>query len=400
MVTGQGKGVRAIVNRSPFRIGRSIQSDFRMDLPGLPDDYCILFEEEDGWVLVPSTTTIARSELLMNGVRVTSRTVLRHGDLIGLPQSVTLRVVTEDEGDQLRAGRVLPPREPARPLVDAAHSRNDALLRAARSARDVMPSGRRLMWSTLGIAAIAAAIGVTVFAIRTVRSGAKQSSAQEEQPLSEADAVLFDTLLTEAYDHLERGASLLDLGAGTRALTEFARAVNTLESSRLRSNPWLRPRIEALEAQVAAMYRSRNMSIPSTYASIRSVGVALRLRSSVSPEQFGGLVEQVGRTFASTFRQPLVVTGRDHAEHLALYGRSGAVDLRVRGLSPEQIHWVVTRFQGAGLRVKDFSTDSVLVDQVARAKAAGLADRAGTGLHVHVDRFPGRADRYTVPAAR
>ncbi len=382
-----------MLDRSPFRIGRGFRSDLRLDLPNLPDDYCTLFEEEEGWVIVPSSATLSRSELTVNGTQIRSRTMLHHDDRIGLPAGGALRVLLRAD-EVPRTSEATPTRTAPRTYVSPAAPRGDAVRQATRDLRDAMPSRRRLLWGMVGLVAVTAGILVTVFAVRTIRSGAPQVTV-DEQPLSEADAVLFDALLTDAYDHLERGASLLDLGAGRQALAEFARAVNTLESSRLRTNSWLRPRIEALEAQVATMYRSRNMSIPSTYASIRPT-LALRLTSKVSPEQFSGLVEQVGRTFSATWNQPLVVTGRDHAEHLALYGRSSAVDLRVRGLSTEQIRWVVTRFHAAGLRVKDFSTDSVLMDQVARAKAAGMSDRAGTGLHVHVDRFPGRADRYTV----
>jgi hypothetical protein len=49
-----------------------------------------------------------------------------------------------------------------------------------------------------------------------------------------------------------------------------------------------------------------------------------------------------------------------------------------------------------GIRVKDFSDDAVLRAQIRSAHAAGLSARAGTGLHLHVDRFPNRRDRWTV----
>jgi hypothetical protein len=46
--------------------------------------------------------------------------------------------------------------------------------------------------------------------------------------------------------------------------------------------------------------------------------------------------------------------------------------------------------------VKDFSADSVLQRQINSAIKAGLADRAGTGLHLHVDRFANRRDAFTI----
>ena len=103
-------------------------------------------------------------------------------------------------------------------------------------------------------------------------------------------------------------------------------------------------------------------------------------------------------TFSNTarFGREIVVTGRDHAEHLALYGAGGAVDLRVRDLTPGQVAYAVAELRRAGVRVKDFSSDAVLRAQVAAARAAGLADRAGTGLHLHADRFLDRTDRWTV----
>jgi hypothetical protein len=55
----------------------------------------------------------------------------------------------------------------------------------------------------------------------------------------------------------------------------------------------------------------------------------------------------------------------------------------------------VANCRAAGIRVKDFSTDSVLQAQIQSAIKAGLADRAGTGVHLHVDRFADRHDRWT-----
>ncbi len=100
--------------------------------------------------------------------------------------------------------------------------------------------------------------------------------------------------------------------------------------------------------------------------------------------------------FRSRYRDSVVVTGRDHPEHLSLYGPRSAMDIRVRGLAPDQVQFLVAGFQQRGIRVKDFSTDAVLRAQVAAALRAGVPDRAGTGVHLHVDRFRDRSDRWTV----
>ena len=46
--------------------------------------------------------------------------------------------------------------------------------------------------------------------------------------------------------------------------------------------------------------------------------------------------------------------------------------------------------------MKDFSVDAVLQRQIESARRAGHFDRMGTGLHMHVDRFANRYDRWTV----
>ena len=117
--------------------------------------------------------------------------------------------------------------------------------------------------------------------------------------------------------------------------------------------------------------------------------------SDVSPSEFQERTADVFLRFEAEFGRSVVVTGRDHPEHLSLYGHGGALDLRVRDLSLEEVEWLADGLRAMGLRVKDFSTDAVLADQVRRAQAAGLLDRAGTGLHLHVDRFPSRSDRFT-----
>ena len=220
--------------------------------------------------------------------------------------------------------------------------------------------------------------------------------------LSDADARAYDVVAAQAEDHIERGSALLELGLPDPALREFGAAVTTLESTPLRTNPWVRPRIDALEEGIAAIYRERRVAVPTRFAAsaAHAPGSAtttpLAREARLSTTEFATRLEAVRTAFATRFGHPLIVTGRDHAEHLALYGPGGAADLRVRDLPPDQVQFVVAHLRADGMRVKDFSTDAVLQAQVAAARAAGLGDRASTGLHLHTDRFVDRVDRWTV----
>ena len=209
-------------------------------------------------------------------------------------------------------------------------------------------------------------------------------------------------MLDEAYEHIERGSALLEAGLPNVALEEFAKGINVLELSDLRDNPFVRPRIEALKASVAAVYRQRSATVPSAYANAAATTLLpmSNLAGAMTIERFAAAFQQVQATFTMRFKRPLVVTGADHAEHVSLYGKGGAMDLRTKTLTPDQVAFVIAACRAAGIRVKDFSQDSVLQAQIRAARAAGLDDRAGTGNHLHIDRFPNRTDRWTVGAPR
>ena len=123
---------------------------------------------------------------------------------------------------------------------------------------------------------------------------------------------------------------------------------------------------------------------------------ARSLRAALSTTEFADRFDGVRQSFLTRFGAPLVITGADHAEHVSLYGKGGALDIRARGLTTEQVQFVVGQCRTAGIRVKDFSQDSVLARQIQAAIRAGLADRAGTGVHLHIDRFANRRDAFTV----
>jgi hypothetical protein len=117
----------------------------------------------------------------------------------------------------------------------------------------------------------------------------------------------------------------------------------------------------------------------------------------LSVQEFAAGFAAVRAAFAERYRANLIVTGSDHPEHLSLYGPGGALDLRSSTLQPDQVQFVVDAARTQGIRVKDFSQDSVLRVQIAAAIKAGVSNRAGTGLHLHIDRFANRRDRFTVP---
>ena len=208
-------------------------------------------------------------------------------------------------------------------------------------------------------------------------------------PLSAADNALYGRLLATASDHVERGAVLLELGLRDEALDEFSSALVAFESSRLRDNPWVRPRMAQLEATVRTIYAGEAGA--SGLADLSGF-----LRPAKSVNQFAAAVLEVENRFIRRYGRGLDVTGRDHIEHVALYGPGSAVDIRTYDLSPLQVQFLSDEFRREGLRVKDFSNDAVLQMQVLAALRAGHPERAGTGLHLHVDRFTDRVDAWTV----
>jgi hypothetical protein len=215
--------------------------------------------------------------------------------------------------------------------------------------------------------------------------------------LTERQAQQLDSLLVAAYDHIERGSSLLELGLREGASQEFARAINTLALSDLRDNPQVKPRIEGMESAVAAIYREQQLAVPDAYIGARTTLSLDEARdASLTREEFATAFALVSAAYRARFGQSIEVTGRDHAEHVSLYGKGGAIDLRSSTMNREQVNFVIDQCKSHKIRIKDFSRDSVLQAQVKAAVKAGLLDRAGTGLHLHIDRFAKNRDRWTV----
>jgi len=366
-----------------LRIGRAGDSPVRVDHPLVDARHAMLVEREDGWWI-----TASPGRLTINGHAMERDHRLVHGDRVTLAPGATLRF---DSG-------VVAPAPVAAPA--AGRVQRDAPRRRRRRLPQLaMPS---LTWRGL---APWIAVGVLLgigggfgwYAWRTW--GTRPVTAQESDPITITQAAQLDSLLTVAYDHIERGQILVEYGANTAALDEFAAGVATITASPLRNLPYVRERAEALRASVADIYRSRNLLVPGTYATARkTVSLATAgVRAALSVEQFAAGFAAVQAEFTSRFGKALTITGSDHSEHLSLYGRGGALDLRSSTLRPEQVQFVIATARAQGIRVKDFSQDAVLRAQIAAAIKAGLRERAGTGLHLHIDRFANRRDRYTVP---
>lgn len=375
------RGGEARLDASPFWLGSGAGCGLRLHLPGIAARHAAILEREDGFWLVP--VRAVRPAPRVNGVPVASEMRLRAGDVIELLPGVSFRFAT---GEQLAAPRARRP--PSR--------------RRRLSWRRICPRLGRRIGGGSGLLGRAGWIASALALLLVLAAGAMLVRAipaePAARPLSHEGAEHFDALRLRSSEHVERGTSLLEMGLADAALLEFARAVNILRTSRLREHPAVGRTAAALEGTVAAIYRSRRIPVPGRYAAARPSGaLGTAMRGAIPRDEFARRFARVQQRFSARFGRPLVVTGRDHPEHLSLYGAGSALDLRVRDLSREQVSFTVAALRAEGIRVKDFSDDAVLRAQIRSAHAAGVSGRAGTGLHLHADRFPDRHDRWTVP---
>ena len=358
-------------DRSPFWLGSAPDAGLPIFVPGIAPKHVALVEREDGWWVNASAPAA------LNGRPVAGMVKLADGDVLTIAPDYAYRFSTGETDAP-------PPAPPVAPRARPARRRRTP--RPARGGPSV-----RVLATIAAVVLLLAAAGAAIWfaAFRTDRSAGI---------LTDAQALALDSLLVESYDHIERGNTLLELGLADVAAGEFARGINTLALSGLRDHPAVKPRIAALEASVAGIYRERKLQVPRAYASAPAAPAVApeRVRpASLTAEEFAAAFAAVSGAFESRYGSAITVTGRDHAEHVGLYGRGGALDLRTRTLSDEQVAFVVAECRSRGIRVKDFSQDAVLQRQIAAATKAGLLDRAGTGLHLHIDRFANRRDRWT-----
>jgi hypothetical protein len=363
-------GRRHPIDRSPFWLGSDRASHLPVFSPGVLGRHAAILMREDGYWLSPNGGSVH-----LNGSEVTGSVRLTAGDIVELTDGYSFQF---DDGVEKRVTPI------SVPTPQPALRRKPKRFRFRVDRRKVALG----LTSAVIVALVGGGIALATYAFR---------HRPTDLTLSAADAATLDSLLGEAYDHIERGSTLLEVGAPPAALNEFATGINVLRTSRLRDNPAVVPRIEAMEASVAAIYRERRLDVPSAYRRVEAAPDAGRsLRAVLSASEFAQRYSDVDRLFQSRYSKQIVVTGTDHAEHVSLYGRGGAMDLRTRDLSADEVRFVVTELKTRGVRVKDFSTDSILQRQIRAAINAGLIDRASTGLHLHIDRFANRRDAFTL----
>lgn len=378
------QGPEVPVAGSPFWIGTAADAGIRLFLPGIAERHVSILEREDGYWVSPSRSDAAPR---VNGQPADAPRRLRHGDVLELAPGVIYRFDTgaappaappppRRAPQALEEPRARPPRRRQGGLVDR--------------------KSRRVRWMRRAAVAAAVALGVVavVLAVSTLR---RREAVQSS--ISEADAAQIDSLMMVSYERVERGTALLGMGLRNDALREFAGAVNVLQASRWGRNEYVRPRILRLEAAIVAVYRDQKVAVPSAYRAVAAAPPppppSAAPRGSLTPAEFASAVEATQVEFAARYGRQIEVTGRDHGEHVMLYGVGGALDLRVRDLTREQIVFAIQAFNRRGVRVKDFSDDAVLQAQVASALRRNRRDLMGTGLHMHIDRFANRWDRWT-----
>lgn len=364
-----GEPFRFVANR-PVTIGSESSSKVRLEGAGIAPAHAVVERRGGSWWLRAVDGAVD-----LNGVPLVAPTRLRDRDQIRLGPHHLEFASGEQRTRRMAsaADMVAPPRK-----------RHDGPL--PRPSRNV---------SVAAIATIIVSAVLVVAAIAVTWYGAFHAT-NGMVALDDRQAAELDSLLGVAYDHVERGGTLLELGLGDGAAQEFAQAVNTLALSDLRNNPLVAPRIRALEASVGGIYRERRLAVPSNYARATSPLSADQMKTaSLTADEFAAQYQLMAAMFKDQFGHGIVVTGRDHAEHVALYGKGGAMDLSIKNMSPAEVAFLINQAHARHIRIKDFSQDSVLRREVQTAIAAGLLFEAGTGLHLHIDRFANRRDKWT-----
>jgi FHA domain len=377
-------GGEVTVDRSPFWIGSASSAALRVFLPSVAERHASIQEREDGFYL---SAYPGAAPPRVNGRPISGPVRLDDAAIVELGPTAKWEFVTG-------APRVQPEPEPEPEPVygDSPAPRGWARKRRARSSRVGFP-----IWAVAVILLIIGAVGYGGYTLYQMFNSV-QSETRGPPPLTEVEGRLYDSLMVEATKNIERGSTLLDLGLEDAALTQFTNAIALFETSILARNEWVRPSIEALVETVRRIYQTDRLKVPNALPEARGkiADLSRTLSASLSPDQFKAAVDVVQQAFDSKFGRKFVVTGADHPEHLSLYGKGGALDIRVNDLTPQEVDFLIANFKGIGIRVKDFSRDAVLQAQIQAAMARGWSDRAGTGLHLHIDRFRDRRDRWTV----
>jgi hypothetical protein len=374
------EGEPVVVDRSPFWIGSGAGAALRVSVRGIAERHVSITIRDDAFYL-SSFPGIAPPRV--NGRPARSPVKLVDGQVIELMARAKWQFVTSVPAVAVRPTPPPPVPPPASPIGSGPV--------AAPPIPSPSEGSRRWLWWIAG-AAIAIALAIAgVLGYRAIRS------ADDIVRFTPQEGQLYDSLLVESTRSMERGSTLLDLGLREAALQEFANAVAVFETSIIGNSRYVRPTIDGLVSAIQKIYRHDGLAAPGRFAKGgRAVDLSKSLAVQLTTTQFKSTVDRVRADFRRRFGHDIEITGADHPEHLSLYGPGGALDIRVRNLKEPEIQFLIVGFSTSGVRVKDFSKDAVLQAQIKAAMAAGLFDRAGTGLHLHIDRFRDRSDRWTV----
>ncbi len=358
-----------------------------MYLPGVAEKHASISERQDGYYLSPFG---AGTAVRLNGERVATATRLVDGAVVELGPSARYEFVT---GEARVKPVVAEPEPEYESVLEPGRKRRWwQRRRRVRSSRSTTPWG----WLIVGAVVLAGLGYVTVTTIQRVRSVAGESDSIPT--LSDFEAETFDRLMEEATTRFERAATLLDLGADQEAEAELADAILLLKNSTIAGNAWFVTAINTFENAAVDLYQFNKRSLPGGRQRVKNSfkNLSLSLGSKLTSDQFKQAVDEAQLAFRAQFQRAFEITGRDHPEHLSLYGQGSAFDVRTRDLSASQVQFLIRAFGERGIRVKDFSLDAVLLAQIQAAIKRGVPDRAGTGKHLHIDRFRDRRDKYTV----
>ncbi len=380
------QGSPTAIDRSPFWLGSAASSALRLYLPGIAEKHASISEREDGYYLSPhSSATVVR----LDGRPISGPTKLIDAAVIDLGPTARFEFVTG-------APRAKPAEEePAEPIYEGAPARKRPWWKRPRR-----PKSKRVgfpIWGWVAIALIVGAVGYGgVVLVRIIQTGSQDQGGPP--PLTEIEGRIYDSLMLESTRNIERGATLLDLGLTDEALRQFAEAITILEASPIARNEWVAQSINTVAKTVQDIYQQARLRPPSGLRAStgKATDLSRALSSNLTADQFQTAIGAVQSSFEANYQRRFTITGQDHAEHVSLYGPRSAIDIRVRDLTQAEIAFLIGAFGRAGIRVKDFSKDAILQAQIRAAMARGWSDRAGTGLHLHVDRFRDRRDKWTV----
>jgi hypothetical protein len=226
-----------------------------------------------------------------------------------------------------------------------------------------------------------------------------------------------DEILSVARQHFAKGEDCLKSGNVECARREFDQAIDYIfeqgidirSDERLRLG--LRELIEKINRVETASTTENAKSFWKTQEfdgrpAVDRTEVAAADQDDVrfgplTAAEFQRKFSELRKSFKEKYSRDITLTGADHGEHMRLYGRGSAYDIRVRDLTREQVKFIISTGSTLGLRIKDFSTWDRVAAHNARSSMLGRPlDTYATGIHLHIDRMgpPRKAKMVETPA--